>query len=69
MSEEKLKIGVSACLMGDEVRYNGGHCRQRYVTDTLSNYADFEKVCPEAAIGMGIWHFITHRENQAACVL
>lgn len=52
--DQKLKIGISACLMGDEVRFNAGHCRYRFVTDTLSDYATFRKVCPETAIGLPV---------------
>lgn len=51
---KKLKIGVSACLLGDEVRFNGGHCHMKFITETLGKYADLEKVCPEVAIGMSI---------------
>lgn len=51
---EKLKIGVSACLVGEDVRHSGGHCRNRFVTDKLSEFADFVPTCPEVAIGMGV---------------
>ncbi|NNF96000.1 MAG: DUF1722 domain-containing protein [Halobacteria archaeon] len=50
----KIKIGVSSCLMGEEVRYDGGHKRNIYLTGTLTRYFDFKPICPEAAIGMGI---------------
>ena len=33
--EEKIKIGVSSCLLGKEVRYNGGHSHDRYITEIL----------------------------------
>ena len=49
----EIRIGVSACLLGDEVRYNGGHARDRYVVDTLSEHFTFVKVCPEEEVGMG----------------
>jgi uncharacterized protein YbgA (DUF1722 family)/uncharacterized protein YbbK (DUF523 family) len=49
--EEKIKIGVSACLLGHEVRYNGGHSRDRLITDTLSQYLEFVPVCPEVEAG------------------
>lgn len=52
--EQLLKIGVSACLLGQEVRFNGGHCNHRFLTHYFSKYAVFEPVCPEVAIGMGI---------------
>ncbi|MFZ3285030.1 YbgA family protein [Pseudomonas sp.] len=50
----KPKIAISACLMGAEVRYNGGHKESRLCSRTLSEYFDFSPVCPEVAIGMGI---------------
>ncbi|BAP41516.1 DUF523 and DUF1722 domain-containing protein [Pseudomonas sp. 21LCFQ02] len=51
---DKPKLGVSACLMGVEVRYNGGHKQSDLCTRTLSDYFDFIPACPEVAIGMGI---------------
>ena len=51
---EKIKIGVSSCLLGKEVRYNGGHSRGRYITDILGRYVSFVDVCPEVEAGFGI---------------
>jgi uncharacterized protein YbgA (DUF1722 family)/uncharacterized protein YbbK (DUF523 family) len=48
-----LRLGASACLLGDEVRFDGGHARDRFVTDTLGNWFEWVKVCPEAEVGMG----------------
>jgi len=48
----RLSIGVSRCLLGDEVRYDGGHKRDRYVVDVLGRWFDFVRVCPEAEVGM-----------------
>ena len=50
---KKIQIGISACLMGENVRYDGGHKRSQYCTNELSKYFDFQHVCPEMAIGMG----------------
>ncbi|WP_433769023.1 2-thiouracil desulfurase family protein [Pseudomonas putida] len=50
----KPKIAISACLMGAEVRYNGGHKASRLCSQTLTDYFDFVPVCPEVAIGLGI---------------
>ncbi len=50
---EKIRIGISSCLLGAEVRFNGGHKRDSYITGTLSEYFDFVPVCPEVAIGLG----------------
>ncbi|MBC3957732.1 MULTISPECIES: DUF523 and DUF1722 domain-containing protein [Pseudomonas] len=51
---EKPKLGISACLMGAEVRFNGGHKESHLCTRALSEYFDFVQACPEVAIGMGI---------------
>lgn len=50
----KPKLGVSACLMGVEVRFNGGHKESHLLTRALTEYFDFVPACPEVAIGMGI---------------
>ncbi len=50
---DKIQIGISACLMGENVRYNGGNKRFDFALDELSAYADFQLVCPEMAIGLG----------------
>ena len=52
--EQKIKIGVSSCLLGKEVRYNGGHSHDRYITGTLGQYFTFVGVCPEVEAGFGI---------------
>lgn len=49
----RIPVGISACLMGEEVRFNGSHKRSRFCTDTLSQYFRFVSICPEVAIGMG----------------
>jgi uncharacterized protein YbgA (DUF1722 family)/uncharacterized protein YbbK (DUF523 family) len=48
-----IRIGVSACLLGDEVRYDGGHKRDPFLTSVLGPLVEFVKVCPEVEIGMG----------------
>ncbi len=50
----KIRIGISACLLGREVRYDGGHKRDRFIADVLSEHAEFVPVCPEFEIGMGV---------------
>ena len=47
-----IVVGVSACLLGREVRYDGGHKHDRYITDTLGRFFTFEPVCPEVECGM-----------------
>ncbi|MFT5316077.1 MAG: hypothetical protein ACI9UK_001917 [Candidatus Krumholzibacteriia bacterium] len=49
----EIRVGVSACLMGDEVRYDGSHCNDRYVTGTLAAHFALVRVCPEEEVGMG----------------
>ncbi|MEV5752217.1 DUF523 and DUF1722 domain-containing protein [Actinoallomurus sp. NPDC052308] len=47
------RIGVSSCLLGDPVRFNGGHSRCRFLTDELAPYVDWVPFCPEMEIGLG----------------
>ncbi len=54
MSNHKIAIGVSACLLGAKVRFDGGHKRNSYIDDLLSEHFDFVSYCPEVAIGMTI---------------
>ncbi|MFT7687724.1 MAG: hypothetical protein ACI9FB_003081 [Candidatus Azotimanducaceae bacterium] len=53
-SPEKINVGISSCLLGDEVRYNGGHKHSSLCTRDLSQYFEFVSVCPEVSIGLGI---------------
>jgi len=50
---DEIRIGVSACLLGERVRYDGGHKRERWITDTLATFVRFVPVCPEVEIGLG----------------
>lgn len=54
MARRKIRIGISSCLLGDPVRYNGGHKRDRYITDVLSEHFEYVPYCPEVAIGLGV---------------
>ena len=47
------RVGVSSCLLGEEVRFNGGHKRHRFLTDELGGYVDWAPYCPEVSIGLG----------------
>jgi uncharacterized protein YbgA (DUF1722 family)/uncharacterized protein YbbK (DUF523 family) len=51
---EKIKIGISSCLLGNEVRYNGQHQLDHFLKDTLSQWCDYVPVCPEVACGLPI---------------
>lgn len=49
-----IKIGISTCLLGEKVRFDGGHKHDRYLTDILGNFFEFVPSCPEIEIGMGV---------------
>ncbi len=49
-----IKIGVSSCLLGNQVRYDGGHKHDRYITDMLGRYFTFVPVCPEVECGLPV---------------
>jgi uncharacterized protein YbgA (DUF1722 family)/uncharacterized protein YbbK (DUF523 family) len=49
-----LRIGISSCLLGNEVRFDAGHKHSAYITRTLGAYFEFVPFCPEVAIGLGI---------------
>jgi uncharacterized protein YbbK (DUF523 family) len=49
-----IRIGVSACLLGQEVRFDGGHKRNDFLTGTLGDFVEFVAICPEVDIGLGI---------------
>ncbi|MHC1742051.1 MAG: YbgA family protein [Syntrophobacteraceae bacterium] len=51
---DKIRLGISSCLLGNAVRYDGGHQLDRFLRDTLSQYVDYVPVCPEAECGLGI---------------
>jgi len=52
--EERIRLGVSQCLMGDSVRFDGGHKLDHFIRDTLGTYVDFVPVCPEVELGLGV---------------
>ncbi|MFD8527090.1 YbgA family protein [Streptosporangium canum] len=47
------RVAVSSCLMGELVRFNGGHSRDRFLSGELDPYVDWVHVCPEMEIGLG----------------
>lgn len=52
--KRKIPVGISACLTGQKVRYNGGHKQSRYCLTVLDDCFEYETFCPEVAIGLGI---------------
>lgn len=54
LQRDAVRVGVSSCLLGNSVRFDGGHKRSRFITDELAQHFEFVKFCPELAIGMGV---------------
>lgn len=50
----QIKIGISSCLLGNHVRYDGGHKLDLFIRDTLGVFVEYVPVCPEAECGLGI---------------
>ena len=48
-----IRIGISACLLGQEVRYDGGHKRDTFLTGTFGRFVEWVPVCPEVECGLG----------------
>jgi uncharacterized protein YbgA (DUF1722 family)/uncharacterized protein YbbK (DUF523 family) len=51
---DKIRIGISTCLLGENVRYDGGHKRDHYLTDTLVKNIEWVPVCPEVEYGLPV---------------
>jgi len=52
-ADDSISIGISSCLLGHPVRFDGGHKRDRFIDDTLSRFVRFVPVCPEMDLGLG----------------
>jgi uncharacterized protein YbgA (DUF1722 family)/uncharacterized protein YbbK (DUF523 family) len=53
MTTAPLRLGISRCLLGDEVRFDGGHKRDSFLTDVFGRYVEWVPVCPEVEAGLG----------------
>ncbi len=53
MTTLALRLGISRCLLGDEVRFDGGHKRDSFLTDVFGRYVEWVPVCPEVEAGLG----------------
>ena len=51
--EPPIRIGISACLLGQEVRFDGGHKRDQFLTEILGPHVEWVPVCPEVEMGLG----------------
>jgi len=49
-----LRVGISACLLGERVRYDGGHKRDAFLADVLGQHVEWVAVCPEVEVGLGV---------------
>jgi uncharacterized protein YbbK (DUF523 family) len=52
--QQPIRIGISSCLLGEKVRYDGGHKLDRFLRDTLGQYVQYVPVCPEVECGLGV---------------
>jgi len=52
MPEDKLRLGISSCLLGEKVRFDGSHKQDRFLTGTLGRYVEYVPVCPEVELGL-----------------
>jgi uncharacterized protein YbbK (DUF523 family) len=48
-----IRIGISACLLGERVRFDGSHKRDAFLTDTFARFVEWVPVCPEVECGLG----------------
>jgi uncharacterized protein YbbK (DUF523 family) len=58
-----VRIGICSCLLGEKVRYDGGHKLDRFLTDTLGQYVQYIPVCPEVECGLGVPRESMHLEG------
>jgi len=59
----KIKLGISTCLLGENVRYDGGHELDRFLAGTLGQYVEYVPVCPEVECGLTIPREAMHLEG------
>ena len=52
MNREPIRLGISACLLGERVRFDGGHKRDPFLVETLGSFVEWVPVCPEVESGM-----------------
>src|SRR5271156_6345001 len=53
-NDAPIRIGISACLLGQEVRFDGGHKRSDFLVDIFGPFVEFVPVCPEVEVGLGV---------------
>jgi uncharacterized protein YbgA (DUF1722 family)/uncharacterized protein YbbK (DUF523 family) len=65
---EKPLVGISTCLLGENVRYDGGHKLDRYLRDVLGRFVDYVPVCPEVECGLGVPREAIHLEEAGGSI-
>ena len=77
--DRPIRVGISACLLGQEVRYDGGHKRDSFLVDTFGRFVEWVPVCPEVEAGFGTpreamrlvggarWRPVDDGEERAGC--
>ncbi len=61
---KKIRLGISTCLLGEPVRYDGGHKLDRFLTETLGQYVEYVPVCPEVECGLPVPRESMHLEGE-----
>ncbi len=54
IASEKIQLGISSCLLGEKVRFDGGHKKDGFIVNHLAPFCEFQGFCPEMAIGLGV---------------
>ncbi len=54
VEQARIPVGISSCLLGERVRYDGGRKKHSYIEHTLCDYFEFKGFCPELEIGLGV---------------
>ena len=52
MTAAPIRLGISRCLLGEEVRFDGGHKRDNFLTDIFGRYVEWVPVCPEVELSL-----------------
>lgn len=68
---EKIRLGISSCLLGEKVRYDGGHKLDYFLKDTLGRYVDWVPVCPEVEYGLPVPREAMHmiKTEEGPCLM
>jgi uncharacterized protein YbbK (DUF523 family) len=65
-TQDRIRLGISSCLLGERVRYDGGHKHDAYLTDTLGPFVQWVPVCPEVECGLSVPREAMHLEGDLA---